>query len=285
MRAAIVLLGVVLGGASTERSPSAPSPALAPPAQAPPLIGVVSATRALDLLPQVEGRLEQLHVRLGERVEAGQLVARLDTRTRQLVLGSRQAQLKATEVEHSRCALLLQQARQQLARLQRIRDYTAAEEVEKAETAVALASTDVELAQARVASARADVALAEEELAQAHLRAPFTGTVSEEYLQPGMLAGRATPIVRLVGEERMLRFAVPESLAGTLRRGHPLRIRVGDGRVLEGTVERVSPELDTVSRHVKAEARLNVPPEARAGLPVGTVVPVELGVPPIGTPP
>ena len=278
MRAAVVLLGVVMGGAGPE-----PRPARLP-VHVPSLTGVVGASRAVDLLPQEEGRLERLQVRLGERVEAGQVVALLDDRTRRLELAARQAQLAAAEVERTRCTLLLRQARQQLVREQRLRDYSAAEQVEKAEHAVALAATDVELARARASAVRAEVALAQEHLARAEVRAPFAGTVSEEYLQPGMMANGTTPILRLVGEERMLRLAIPEALAGLLRQGDPLRVRLGDTLLVPGTLERLSPELDAVSRHLKAEARLELPPEARALLPVGLVVPVELGEAPPPSP-
>jgi RND family efflux transporter MFP subunit len=237
---------------------------------------VVSASRSLDLVSQGEGRLEQLKVRLGDRVEAGQVVAQLELRTRQLQLASRQAQLKAAEAEHSRAVILLQQAKQQFEREQRIRDFTATENLERAGNAVALAAADVALALARLEAAQAEAALATENLEQARIRAPFTGVVSEQYLQPGMMVGRSTPIIRLVAEERLLRFAIPEALVPSVHPGTGIRIWLEGAPPLEGTVERLSPELDLSSRHLKAEARLEVPEALRPRIPVGSVVQVEL---------
>lgn len=282
MRGAIILVGL-LAGSVPAREALPGSEAQAPSARtAPPLVGVVSAARALDLLPRSEGRVEELKVHLGERVEEGQLVARLETRTLELTARSRQAQLQASEAEHLRCTLLLQQARRQLARTEAVRDYTAAEELEKAQHAVALARADVALALARLDSARAEVALAKELLERAWLRAPFGGVVAEEYLQPGMTAGPGTPVVRLVGDERLLRFAIPEAWVGFIRPGHEVRVRAGGVLTLRGVVERVSPELDATSRQLKAEARLELPAEAREALPIGAVVAVEW-VPPTPT--
>ncbi|WXH27473.1 Macrolide export protein MacA [Myxococcus stipitatus] len=243
----------------------------------PRLVGVVSATRSLDVLPQIEGRLEQLKVRLGDRVEAGQVLAQLDARTHQLELTARQARLKAAEAEHSRFVILLEQARQLLVREQRIREHSAAEALEKAEHGVALASADVDLAKARLVEAQAQVSLALESLEYTRIRAPFTGVVSEEYLQPGMMTGASIPIVRLVGEERLLRFAIPESLVSSVRGGQAVQVRIDGAAPLQGVVERLSPELDATSRHLKAEARLTIPPELRGRLPIGAIVPVELG--------
>jgi len=283
MRSTIILVGLIAGSAlagEVPRTPSAPGAAPAGVrASSPALVGVVSATQALDVFPQVEGRLDTLKVHLGEHVEAGQLLASLDTRTRQWELASRQAQLRAAEAEHRRCLLLLEQARASLERQRRVREFTAAEEYEKALHAVSLAEADVALAKARIGSARAETSLSRENLDQASIRAPFGGVVSEEYLQPGMVAGRTTPIVRLVSEERLLRFAIPEAWVGTIRPGHEVWVRAGGLLPLRGVVERISPELDATSRQLKAEARLELSERAREVLPLGAVVPVELAEP------
>jgi RND family efflux transporter MFP subunit len=278
----MVLVGLLTGSVLAQEAPHASSSARPLEGRAPPLVGVVAATRALDLLPQVDGRVEELKVHLGERVEAGQLVAQLDTRTLALELTARQAQTQAAEAEHLRCVLLLRQARRLVEREQRISDFAAAEELEKARHAVSLAQADVALARARLDSARVEVALAKENLERARVRAPFGGVVSEEYLQAGMMAGRTTPLVRLVGDERLLRFAIPEAWVGLIRPGHEVRVRVGGMLGFRGIVERVSPELDTTSRQLKAEARMELPVDAREALPIGAVVPVEW-VPPTPT--
>ncbi|WP_434390542.1 efflux RND transporter periplasmic adaptor subunit [Melittangium boletus] len=283
MRRTIILVGWMAGSALAADVPSAASaPGPVPvrtPRAAPSLVGVVSATQALDVLAQVEGRLESLDVHLGEHVEAGQLLASLDTRTRQWELASHQAQVRAAEAEHRRCALLLQQARQFLERQRQVRQFTAAEEYEKAQHAVSLAEADVALARARLGAAKAEASLARENLERTSLRAPFRGVVSEEYLQPGMVAGPTTPIVRLVSEDRLLRFAIPEAWVGAIRPGHEVWVRVEGAPAFRGVVERISPELDATSRQLKAEARLDLPERAREALPLGAVVPVEWAPP------
>lgn len=281
-RWALVLLGLSLGNSSRAQVPQAPSPTPSSALETPRpslLVGVVSAGRSLDVVPHGEGRLEQLKVRLGDRIEAGQVVALLEARTRQLELAARQAQLKAVTAEHSRFLILLRQARQAFEREQRIRDYTSTENLERAEHAVALAVADVELAQARLEAAQSELALAQENLEQARIRAPFTGVVSEQYLQPGMMVNRSTPILRLVAEERLLRFAIPEALLSSVSPGTELRVWVEGLPPLKGAVERMSPELELSSRHLKAEARLEVPEALRARVPVGTMVQVELVFP------
>ncbi|WP_375769965.1 efflux RND transporter periplasmic adaptor subunit [Archangium gephyra] len=239
------------------------------------LVGVVASSQSLDLAPLIDGRLEQVKVNLGERVQVGQVVASLESRMYQLELSMRQANLKAADAEHARALLLLEQAKKKLQREQKIRDLTAAEDVEKAENEVQLATVNVDMAKAKLAEAQAQAAIATENVEQTRIRAPFTGTVSELYLQPGTLVNRATPVLRLVREELRLRFAIPEALATTIRQGTEVRVWVkGLGTPVQGVVDRLSPELDPTSRHLRAEARLVISEAMRGRLPIGMVVDV-----------
>ncbi|RKH42309.1 efflux RND transporter periplasmic adaptor subunit [Corallococcus sp. AB050B] len=245
-----------------------------------PLLGVVVASQVLDVVSEVEGRLSEVKARLGDRVEAGQVLATLDPEPLKLELSARQANARAAEAEHERASLLLTQAKQKLQREQRIRAYSAAEALEAAESTVALAEADRTLAQARLSEARTRLAQAERDVAQARIRAPFTGIITEQYLTPGMRVGRATPLLRVVSDDLRLRFAVPETLAPSVRPGLPVRVRLAAvDAELVGTVERVAPEVDPASRHQKAEAVLTVPDALRARLSSGLLAEVFLQPP------
>ncbi|WP_163782876.1 efflux RND transporter periplasmic adaptor subunit [Myxococcus vastator] len=241
------------------------------------LVGVVVARYTLDLTSQQDGRLQGLEARLGERVTSGQVVARLELEPLQLEAAARQAQQQAAQAEVSRTELLLLQAQQRLKREQRIRQFTAAEVMETAETEVALAKVNVELAQARRAEAQALLDAARRNVEQARIRAPFAGRVTELYLVPGVIVGRATPILRLVSEELKLRFAVPEHLSPSVRSGTPVRVHLPAlGLTLKGQVDSLAPEVDPSSRHQKAEAKLLIDAEVRERLATGLLAEVEL---------
>jgi membrane fusion protein, multidrug efflux system len=241
------------------------------------LVGVVVAARTLDLAPRVDGRLEVLRVRLGDRVAAHQEVATLERQPLSIELAARQAGVKAAEAEYSRSQVLLTQARQRLEREQRVREYTAAEAVETAENQVALAASDVALAQARLAQAQAQLDQVATQLEHTRVRAPFAGFVSEIFIYPGAQVGQSTPVLRIVSEELRLRVAIPASLASLARPGAVVQARLEAlNLVVTGVLENVSPELDPASRHLKAEARLEVPAAHRGRIPSGLLAQVEL---------
>ncbi|MET0400897.1 MAG: efflux RND transporter periplasmic adaptor subunit [Cystobacter sp.] len=272
-------LMVMTGTVARADIPSAPAPVIAPaPGASSRFVGVISASQTVDLAPLVEGRLEQVKVRLGDHVEAGQVVATLETRLWQLELSARQAQFQAAEAEHARAVLLLTHAAQKLKRDQQIRTIIADDEVRASEQKVELATVDVNLAKAKLAEARALVDVANENLEQARIRAPFAGIVSEQYLQLGLLVNRSTPILRLVREDVRLRFAIPEQQVASIRPGSEVWVyaKNSPSAPLKAVVDRISPELTLSSRHLRAEAKLEIPAGRRTDIPIGSVVEVAL---------
>lgn len=238
------------------------------------------ASQALDLTARVEGRIRELKVRLGERVSVGQVLVDLELEPLQLEVAARKANFQAVEAELQRGQVLLNQSRHQLEREKRVSKYTAAEELDAAQNEVALATANLAITEARRAEAKTRLDLAIRDLESARIRAPFTGRITERYQSPGMLVGRATPLVRLISEELRLRFAVPEALAPTVHRGLAVRVRLPAlGETLEAQVDSLAPEVDPATRHQKAEARLIIPEALREKVAVGLLAEVVLPAP------
>jgi HlyD family secretion protein len=110
-----------------------------PPADRVRVSGQVEATD-VQVAAQVGGRLLELRVTEGDRVNAGDLVARLDTADAELALARMKANLGQAEAQ---LRLLVAGAR--------------AEDIRQAEAQVAAAENDVRAADAELAAARADV--------------------------------------------------------------------------------------------------------------------------------
>ena len=184
---------------------------------------------------KVPGRVAERLVSEGDRIQAGQLVARLDDVEQReqlalrraelagaeaalagLVAGSRpqeiaaaEATLRSTEADHDR-------ARLDFARQQELRakDAIAERELEasQAQLKVAEARTaesaerlklvkegpraeDIAQARARVEQVRASLALAETQLENTRLVAPLTGVVLSHNIEPGEFVSAGTPVV------------------------------------------------------------------------------------------
>jgi HlyD family secretion protein len=202
--------------------------------------GSVEATEA-QLGFQVPGRIDTIAVAEGDRVTAGQVLARLDVTELQARRAQAAAQLEAVralltelvsgsrteEVAQSRTAFAaatdrLNDAQRDLARTRQLFEGGAVsqEALDKAQTAFDLARAQRDQAQQarqlvetgprpeRIAAQRAQVAQAEASvrqidatLANAVVRAPFAGVVTVKDREPGEVVGAGTPVLTVMNLE------------------------------------------------------------------------------------
>ncbi|HWN44771.1 MAG TPA: efflux RND transporter periplasmic adaptor subunit [Thermoanaerobaculia bacterium] len=210
-------------------------------------LGVVLPRQSVDVAPEIAGRIEQIHVREGDRVRRGQTVAVLGLAEIQQEVTMTEANLRAVEAEVSRSRLELADADNRLSRRLSFPEAFPQEEMRQAEIQKQMAQASLEAAQARASEQRARVAQARGKLARAAVRAPADGTVARRYLEPGALAGPGQPIVRLIsGVSLIVRFAAPPEQARSLSAGQPVLVEIGEVD-LPARIEQVSPEVDPPS--------------------------------------
>jgi RND family efflux transporter MFP subunit len=241
------------------------------------MLGVLLANESVDLTPRSDGRVERMHVRLGDRVARGALVATLDTRAirRELAIG--EAQLEQSRAEVSKAELDLAEANERLERRQApLREgiqTVSGEELSGAAFRSKQAVPQLGAARARVAERKARVEQLRQQVADAELRAPFDGVVAARYVDAGAMVGARSPIVRIISSgELWVRFAAAEEQVVSLKPGRALRVQVsGVAQPMSGVIEKVAPEIDAASRMVFAEARLRAPEGVEKNLLSGRV--------------
>ncbi len=247
-----LLIGLVLAGCGHEEMPPAPE-ALTPVevgSQAvdrrevpvfEEVVGTVRPRKEAQVTAKVTGRLLEMSATPGMKVKAGNLLARLD-------VGELDAALARAEAA-------LEQADRDLARFRSLRD----------SGAVALA--EFEQAEARQRMAAATVAETKTMVQNASVTAPFDGTITRKYLEPGDLASPERPIFAMEDSSLLrLEIHVAEAMAGSLAIGSKFRVEVGGaGAELEGVVSELSPSADVGSRTFLAKLDLPQQELLRAG--------------------
>jgi RND family efflux transporter MFP subunit len=138
---------------------------------------------------------------------------------------------------------------------------------------VAATSYETALEEARMriaalAQRSAELEIAEKQLADTTVRAPFSGAVQSRTASPGQFVAAGTAILTLVQTDPLrLRVSVPEREAVAVRPHQQVRVRVeGDESTYDGTIARISPALDEVSRTLQVEADIPRTGALRAGL-------------------
>jgi len=302
--------GLVLAGGCQKSPPPAASGRAAATArtvtvakvQARPMERVIIATGTLaaqeesTLSAKVAGRLEQVAVDVGSVVRQGDLLAQVEPRDYELLVQRAKAALAQARTalglslmgEDDRVALEeLSTVKQAKALLdeheknrRRVQDLVrsgiaTASELDKAESAYAVALTGYETAREQAATRmavlmqrRAEYEIACKQLADASVRAPFDAVVQTRFASAGEYVAIGTPIVKLVKTDPLrLRLSVPERESALVRPGQAVRLFLeGDNRVFEGRIARLSPALDEQSRTLLVEADVPAQGVLRAGM-------------------
>ena len=224
-------------------------------------VGRVKPARELTVLPEVAGRLVELHPELqpGGVIRAGETLVKIDDRPYRMQVAQQEANVAAARVE-----LQVEAGRRSVAE----REWALLESEVQATADgkdLALRKPYERLAQVKVASAGAALARARLDVERTVLTAPFNALVREEAAEPGMLVGPQTAIARLVGTDAFwVEVAIPDEALARLRvpspgapaaEGAPVVVRrSGDETTWQGRVIRLLGDLDTIG----AQARLLV---------------------------
>ena len=256
--------------------PARPSEPARPRAEAPPdrgFVGVIAAAESADVVPRFAGVLSAVHVRPGDRVSAGQVVAELDPRPLEEEMRAAEAAAQRAQAEVRKAHVDVEDARRRLT-LQKgavasgLSPASALEEarlaVERARAAEQSAAQDAKMARSRANTAR-------DHLAETRLAAPFDGTVALRFRDAGATIEARTPIVKIVKQgELRLRFAVPPQRARDLPPGTAVTATVETiATPIAATVRRVSPALDPASELILIEAELTLDTATAADLRPG----------------
>jgi len=223
-------------------------------------IGVLLARKSVELAPRVDGRVREVHVRVGEHVAAEAPIATLDLLSVGSDLAMADADLRAAQAEHEKTAVELVKAEDTLTRqLALFREaLTSGEQLASVKYEGQLAKLRVLASAAQTNQKRERVEQLRRIARDAEIRAPFEGVIALRYLDPGANVTPATAVVRIVSTEDMIvRFAVPESAVGTIHLGKSVRVEAARSTdAVTAVIDKIAPEIDAASRMLTIEATL-----------------------------
>jgi RND family efflux transporter MFP subunit len=217
------------------------------------LTGTIGARDEAPLAFRLSGRMIDRRVNLGDRVRAGQVVARLEPQNEQNALRSARASLSAAQGQ-------LVNAR---ASLQRREPLAARGAVSQAE--LDQAREAFQTAKAQVDAAEAQLKFAQDQLSFTELRADSDGVITAIGAEPGEVVPAGRMVVTLARQSgRDAVFDVPGQLIRSAPRDAPVTVSLSDDPKVTATgqVREVSPQADPVTRTFEVRVGLADPPPA-----------------------
>ena len=227
-----------------------------------PVIGRLVARQAGPVAARIGGPVGEMRVDVGDRVEAGQIIAVLvkDAFEWKVKLSEADAAEAEAAVKTARAAAnLLAQEVRRLVKLKKSAAFSQARLDDKRQELTQAKSAQSE-AEAALLRAQAQLRLAQIDLYNADIRAPYAGIVSQRHTEVGSFVQAGTAVVALIDDRNLEAEAdVPASRVAGLTPGTPVELRL-DGQILvEAVVRAVIPEENplTRTRSVRFTPRFN----------------------------
>ncbi|MPZ41149.1 MAG: efflux RND transporter periplasmic adaptor subunit [Rhizobiales bacterium] len=201
-------------------------------------VGVVHARYETDLGFRVAGKIVARVVNVGDRVRAGDVIARLDSCDLQLQVESAEAELAAATSS-------LAQAASDLQRYTTLKSkgYASVAEFDRKQAAN-------DEAEGRLARARRSLDLARNQLAYAELKSDADGVITATLAEPGQVVAIGQAVARLAhkGEKEAL-VALPETFLDEAQQAKAtVRLWSGGERSFTARLRELAPQADPATR-------------------------------------
>jgi multidrug efflux pump subunit AcrA (membrane-fusion protein) len=249
-------------------------------------VGSLFPFEEVTVSAEVEGRVDEIYVDVGDRVARGRPLVRIVPVELRLAAEQEEAALRQIEarlappgggtLEHPHDAAEVKKAEadrtdaeQKYARAKDLftQGLVAREVFDEAETRYSAARAAYDMAlqnvrnlQAQAAQRSAAVALAAKKLRDTVIRSPFAGRIKTRMVSPGQYVKVQTPVMVVVDNDPLrVRLKVPEKMAGWVAAGQEVKVQVEayPARTFVGKISRINPSVDPQTRSLEVEALLD----------------------------
>ena len=207
-------------------------------------IGDGRALRSVVVHAEAPGRVAEVLVQSGQRVQEGDILLRLDS--------------EAEEIALARAQLLLDDARARQERMIQLRGSGASSEVQMREAELSLRQAELAFRQA------------EFNLGQRRVLAPISGLLGIIGVEAGMQLGTASEIAQIDDRSVLLvDFRLPERMVGRIALDGAVSVEAlaGNQAPIPGHISAIDNRVDPASRTLRVQARLdNADDRLRAGM-------------------
>ncbi|MBS3818167.1 efflux RND transporter periplasmic adaptor subunit [bacterium] len=219
--------------------------------------GIIKPRKNINITPEVGGKIAQIYVEEGDRVQKGQLLAALETRSFQLQLEKAQASLAVARANYK-------DSQKNMERMERLIKEKAISDKQYEKVKLGFESAEAQLEQAKAA-----VNLAKYRLEASQMKAPFDGMVASRNAEEGDVInptmGALSPqsgVLTLMDYSGVkISLEVSNQNIGHIRKGQPavLRMDAFPERGFKGQVSMVNQTANPATKKFKVEIRVDNP--------------------------
>lgn len=218
--------------------------------------GEITPSNMVDVGAQVSGQIKKLHVKLGQVVKKGDLIAEIDSTTQVNNLNLNKAKLETYQAQLVSAKIALSNAQKQFARESALwkEQATSKEEWENAQDTLAAARAKVAELKSSIKQTQITINTNEADLGYTRIVAPMDGTVVSIPVDEGQTvnANQSAPtIIQLADLSVMLnKMQIAEGDITKVKAGQQVEFTIlsDPDDVMKGTLESVDPGLTSMSQ-------------------------------------
>jgi HlyD family secretion protein len=250
--------------------------------------GEIGPAEQVSVRPEVNGRISELPVDVGDQVKKGALLFALDDRDLKLEVETRQKQIENTKLQLDKSRIAMDQAKRDYERDQELFEAKLLSEqaYEASRQRHESSIKDHEIALNAIERSEKDLALTEERLSRARIMAPFDCTVLTRPVSSGQAVSGSggfnsgTEVLTIADLSAMVINAhVNQADVTRLKSGMQVNVEVDaiPGLKVSGEVERIAPQA-TLRNNIKGYATRivlkEVDPRVQPGMTASISIPV-----------
>ena len=259
--------------------------------------GEISATNLVDLGAQVSGQIKKMHVKIGDVVKEGDLIAEIDNVTQVNEVNTRKAQLQTYQAQLESAQVALKIAQRKYSRYKSLAsaDAVSKEEFEATEDSLATNRAKIKELQSSIRQTQIAINTAEKDLGYTRITAPSAGTVVSLVVEQGQTinSSQTSPTVVQIADLTSMtnKMQIAEGDATKVKAGQTVNFTIlsEPDTPISAKLDSIDPGLttmsqgsyskstDTTSNAIYYYARATVPnPEGKLAIGMTTQNTVEI---------
>ncbi len=218
--------------------------------------GEISATNLVDVGAQVSGQIKKMHVKIGDVVKEGDLIAEIDNVTQVNEVNTRKAQLQTYQAQLESAQVALKIAQRKYSRYKSLAsaDAVSKEEFEATEDSLATNRAKIKELQSSIRQTQIAINTAEKDLGYTRITAPSAGTVVSLVVEQGQTinASQTSPTVVQIADLTSMtnKMQIAEGDATKVKAGQTVNFTIlsEPDTPISAKLDSIDPGLTTMSQ-------------------------------------
>jgi len=225
--------------------------------------GTIRAVNQSSIQAQVTATATSVNAQVGQRVQKGQVLVRLNNQDNAARLAQAQANRASAQAQANQARLMME-------RKQRLLNQGF---ISKAEYEQSRVDYQTQLENVRAQQANVDIAQKADR--DGIISSPISGVITQRQVEPGQTVAPGQTIFEIVDPDQLeIQAKVPSDMQADLKTGSKIEYRIqGNPNLLTANISRISPIADQASRQIEFFARPN---ETITSLSIGSFVDGEI---------